>query len=62
MIDYKCVFIKIYLDCRTANSFVRKKACLCLLRLYRRHPDAVPVVEWAPKIVGLLDDSDLASQ
>lgn len=45
----------------SANSvnFSRKKAALCILRLYRKHPEVVPVEDWAEKICALLDDYDL---
>ena len=35
---------------------VRKKAALCLLRLFRRLPEIVIAEEWAEKLVQLLDD------
>jgi AP-2 complex subunit alpha len=44
---------------RTTASFARKKAALCLLRCYRRHPDVVPVPDWAEKIIELMDDYDM---
>ena len=40
-------------------TFPKKKAALCMLRLYRKHPDVVPVVEWSDKIISCLDDFDL---
>ncbi|KAI9363390.1 Adaptor protein complex AP-2 alpha subunit [Zopfochytrium polystomum] len=43
------------------TSFVRKKAALCLLRLYRKHPDFFQTVDWAPKIVSMLDDHDFGT-
>ncbi|KAJ3325522.1 hypothetical protein HDU76_013151 [Blyttiomyces sp. JEL0837] len=43
------------------GSFVRKKAALCLLRLYRKHPDFFQAVDWAPKILNMMDDSDLGT-
>jgi len=42
-----------------AKPFVKKKAALCLLRLYRRFPDAVPLKEWASKILPLMNDGDM---
>lgn len=41
-----------------AINFIKKKAAVCLLRLYRKHPDVIPVDEWSEKIIGLLDDFD----
>jgi AP-2 complex subunit alpha len=38
---------------------VKKKAALTLLRLYRKHPDVIPVAEWALRIVSIMDDRDL---
>ncbi|KAL4243520.1 AP-2 complex subunit alpha [Abortiporus biennis] len=43
----------------TSQNFVRKKAALTLLRLYRKHPEVIPAAEWALRIVALMDDSDL---
>ncbi|KAF9056161.1 Adaptor protein complex AP-2 alpha subunit [Panaeolus papilionaceus] len=43
----------------TSQSFVRKKAALTLLRLYRKHPEVIPAAEWALRIVSLMDDLDL---
>lgn len=51
------------LECfiRTSENFVRKKAALTLLRLYRKHPDVIPAKEWALRIVSIMDDPDLVS-
>ncbi|RDA93191.1 hypothetical protein CP533_3195 [Ophiocordyceps camponoti-saundersi (nom. inval.)] len=43
---------------RTSKSFVRKKAALTLLRLYRKHPGIVSP-QWAERIIHLMDDADL---
>ncbi|KAG1465925.1 hypothetical protein G6F46_002595 [Rhizopus delemar] len=43
----------------TSKSFVKKKAALTLLRLYRKHPDVIPVTDWADRIVYLMDEHDL---
>ncbi|KAK2461914.1 hypothetical protein APHAL10511_006377 [Amanita phalloides] len=43
----------------TSQSFVKKKAALTLLRLYRKHPEAINVKEWALRIVSIMDDNDL---
>ncbi|KAJ7038202.1 adaptin N terminal region-domain-containing protein [Mycena alexandri] len=43
----------------TSHSFVKKKAALTLLRLYRKHPDVIPAAEWALRIVSIMDDEDL---
>lgn len=40
-----------------SNSFVKKKAALTLLRLYRKHPPTVPA-DWAERIIALMDDAD----
>ncbi|KAG5663840.1 hypothetical protein KAF25_006425 [Fusarium avenaceum] len=42
----------------TSKSFVKKKAALTLLRLYRKHPDIISP-QWAERIIHLMDDSDL---
>jgi AP-2 complex subunit alpha len=42
----------------TSKSFVKKKAALTLLRLYRKHP-AILQPEWADRILSLLDDADM---
>lgn len=44
---------------RTSHNFVKKKAALTLLRLYRKHPDVIPAAEWALRIVSIMDDQDL---
>ncbi|KAG8963501.1 hypothetical protein FRC03_002911 [Tulasnella sp. 419] len=43
----------------TSQTFVKKKAALTLLRLYRKHPSVIPVNEWALRIVSIMDDPDL---
>lgn len=43
---------------RTSTAFVKKKAALTLLRLYRKHPDIVQQ-EWAERMISLMDDSDM---
>jgi len=43
----------------TSKSFVKKKAALTLLRLFRKHPDVIPVTDWAERIISLMDDYDL---
>ncbi|KAK0245696.1 adaptin N terminal region-domain-containing protein [Armillaria nabsnona] len=43
----------------TSQSFVKKKAALTLLRLYRKHPDVIPAAEWALRLVSIMDDEDL---
>ena len=42
----------------TSKSFVKKKAALTLLRLYRKHP-AILQPEWADRILSILDDADM---
>ncbi|KAI9140452.1 adaptin N terminal region-domain-containing protein [Paraphysoderma sedebokerense] len=41
------------------KSFVKKKAALCLLRLYRKYPDVLPVTDWAERIVSIMEDHNL---
>ncbi|RXW22949.1 hypothetical protein EST38_g2917 [Candolleomyces aberdarensis] len=43
----------------TLETFVKKKAALTLLRLYRKHPDVIPAAEWALRLVSIMDDHDL---
>jgi AP-2 complex subunit alpha len=45
----------------TSQSFVKKKAALTLLRLYRKHPEVIPAAEWALRIVSIMDDKDLVT-
>ncbi|KAH6560473.1 hypothetical protein BASA62_010483 [Batrachochytrium salamandrivorans] len=40
--------------------FVKKKAGLTLLRLYRKFPDLLPGVEWAPKILPIMSHNNLS--
>lgn len=44
---------------RTSSNFVKKKAALTLLRLYRKYPDVIPAQEWALRIVSQMDDPNL---
>lgn len=43
---------------RTSKSFVKKKAALTLLRLYRKNPQILQK-EWTDRIISLMDDPDL---
>ncbi|KAH8835765.1 adaptin N terminal region-domain-containing protein [Flagelloscypha sp. PMI_526] len=43
----------------TSPNFVKKKAALTLLRLYRKHPEVIPAGDWALRIVSIMDDPDL---
>ncbi|PWN95848.1 putative alpha-adaptin C [Tilletiopsis washingtonensis] len=43
----------------TSKSFVRKKAALTLLRLYRKHPEVIPADEWAARIVAIMDHENM---
>jgi AP-2 complex subunit alpha len=38
---------------------IKKKAGLCLLRLYRKFPDLVPAEAWAASLVSAIDDRNL---
>ncbi|KAI9820235.1 MAG: hypothetical protein M1827_005857 [Pycnora praestabilis] len=42
----------------TSKAFVKKKAALTLLRLYRKYP-AIVQHEWAERIISLMDDPDM---
>ncbi|KAG8529950.1 uncharacterized protein KY384_005431 [Bacidia gigantensis] len=42
----------------TSKAFVKKKAALTLLRLYRKYPSIVQQ-EWAERIISLMDDPDM---
>lgn len=42
----------------TSKSFVKKKAALTLLRLYRKYPGIIQP-EWAERIISLMDDPDM---
>ncbi|XVF69077.1 hypothetical protein PTKIN_Ptkin11bG0051800 [Pterospermum kingtungense] len=43
----------------SCRPLVRKKAALCLLRLFRKNPDVVNVDGWADRMAQLLDERDL---
>ncbi|KAJ3682194.1 hypothetical protein LUZ60_014767 [Juncus effusus] len=43
----------------SARPVVRKKAALCLLRLYRKNPDVVNIDGWADRMAQLLDERDM---
>mmetsp|Transcript_45353 Transcript_45353/g.72962 ORF Transcript_45353/g.72962 Transcript_45353/m.72962 type:complete len:764 (-) Transcript_45353:549-2840(-) len=40
----------------TSKSIVRKKACLCLLKLFKRAPDNIEVDAVAPKVIAMIGD------
>lgn len=42
----------------TSKSFVKKKAALTLLRLYRKYPGIIQP-EWSERIISLMDDPDM---
>ncbi|KAK3683931.1 adaptin N terminal region-domain-containing protein [Podospora appendiculata] len=42
----------------TSKAFVKKKAALTLLRLYRKHPDIIQP-QWTERIISLMDDVDM---
>lgn len=37
---------------------MRKKAALCLLRLFRKSPEVMSAADWAPKILGILNHTE----
>ncbi|KAL9244571.1 hypothetical protein vseg_018338 [Gypsophila vaccaria] len=43
----------------SCRPLVRKKAALCLLRLFRKNPDVLHVDGWSDKMAQLLDERDL---
>jgi len=43
----------------TSRTFVKKKAALTLLRMYRKYPEVILAEEWAPRIVAAMDDENL---
>ncbi|KAK0556402.1 hypothetical protein OC846_001227 [Tilletia horrida] len=43
----------------TSRTFVKKKAALTLLRMYRKYPETILAEEWAPRIVAAMDDENL---
>ncbi|XP_052189954.1 AP-2 complex subunit alpha-1-like [Diospyros lotus] len=43
----------------SCRPLVRKKAALCLLRLYRKNPDVVNIDGWSDRMAQLLDERDL---
>ena len=59
VVRYGCGPMSLICILRTSQTFVRKKAALTLLRLYRKHPEVIPAAEWALRIVSLMDDMDL---
>ena len=42
----------------TSQSFIKKKAALILLKLYRKHLEVIPSAEWTLRIVFIMDDHD----
>ncbi|KXS16070.1 putative AP-2 adaptor complex subunit alpha [Gonapodya prolifera JEL478] len=43
----------------SSRAFVRKKAALTLLRLFRKHGDLMPVLDWVDQICPLIADENL---
>ncbi|CAN8252601.1 unnamed protein product [Cochlearia groenlandica] len=43
----------------SCRPLVRKKAALCLLRLFRKNPDAINADGWSDRMTQLLDERDL---
>ncbi|KAK3043598.1 hypothetical protein RJ639_001660 [Escallonia herrerae] len=43
----------------SCRPLVRKKAALCLLRLFRKNPDVVNIDGWSDRMAQLLDERDL---
>jgi len=43
---------------RASKAFVKKKAALTLLRLFRKHPSIIQH-EWSERIIALMDDQDM---
>ncbi|KAK9153797.1 hypothetical protein Sjap_001277 [Stephania japonica] len=43
----------------SCRPLVRKKAALCLLRLYRKNPDVVNIDGWSDRMAQLLDERDM---
>ncbi|GAB4859714.1 hypothetical protein Ancab_011194 [Ancistrocladus abbreviatus] len=43
----------------SCRPLVRKKAALCLLRMYRKNPDVVNIDGWSDRMAQLLDERDL---
>ncbi len=61
LIDRISLIVTDFFPHRTSSNFVKKKAALTLLRLYRKHPSVMPVEEWAERIVDHMDDPDPVS-
>lgn len=45
----------------TSRTWVRKKAALCLLRLIRKYPEAIPQESFPARVINLLDDTSLGA-
>lgn len=37
---------------------MKKKASLCLLRLYQKNPEVMPVTDWAERILRILRETE----
>ena len=46
---------------KSRKSSIRKKAILCLLRLFRTNPECLDLEDWADKVNPLLEDKDIGS-
>lgn len=45
--------------CRATKATIKKKAALCLLRLFQKYPELMTPETWSERIVSLLDEHDL---
>lgn len=41
------------------KCFLRKKAALCLLQLFRTHPDCLDLASWAHQMTPILEENDI---
>ena len=59
-----CVHVLLYnacLACSNTHNAVKQTAALCLLKMLRVNPKAIPIDQHAAKIVQLINDKHLVS-
>lgn len=55
-----CLFRRMFIiSSRTTSPLIKKKAGLCILRVYRKFPDLIPAEAWAPQLLNEMKDTNL---
>lgn len=55
------IVVPSHFSCRNTHNAVKQTAALCLLKMLRVNPKAIPIDQHAAKIVQLINDKHLVS-